>query len=128
MKALSLLVRAATCAALSLIAFSAVAADYPTPQEGDWVARDFRFHTGEVMPDLRLHYTTVGAPSGQPVLILHGTSQSGTAMLSPVFAAELFAALLGVGDHDSADAAGGFPLGATPDRRADRIHSSVAGS
>jgi hypothetical protein len=62
MKALSLLVRAATCAALSLIAFSAVAADYPTPQEGDWVARDFRFHTGEVMPDLRLHYTTVGAP------------------------------------------------------------------
>ena len=90
MKALSLLVRAATCVALSLIAFSAVAADYPTPQEGDWVARDFRFHTGEVMPDLRLHYTTVGAPSGQPVLILHGTSQSGTAMLSPVFAAELF--------------------------------------
>ncbi len=90
MKALSLLVRAATCAALSLIAFSAVAADYPTPQEGDWVARDFRFHTGEVMPDLRLHYTTVGAPSGQPVLILHGTAQSGTAMLSPVFAAELF--------------------------------------
>jgi homoserine O-acetyltransferase/O-succinyltransferase len=89
MKALSLLVRAATCAALSLIAFSAVAADYPTPQEGDWVARDFRFHTGEVM-DLRLHYTTVGAPSGQPVLILHGTAQSGTAMLSPVFAAELF--------------------------------------
>ena len=62
MKALSLLVRAATCAALSLIAFSAVAADYPTPQEGDWVAPDFRFHTGEVMPDLRLHYTTVGAP------------------------------------------------------------------
>ena len=90
MKALSLLVRAATCAALSLIAFSAVAADYPTPQEGDWVAPDFRFHTGEVMPDLRLHYTTVGAPSGQPVLILHGTAQSGTAMLSPVFAAELF--------------------------------------
>jgi homoserine O-acetyltransferase/O-succinyltransferase len=90
MKALSLLVRAATCAALSLIAFSAVAADYPTPQEGDWVARDFRFHTGEVMPDLRLHYTTVGAPSGQPVLILHGTAQSGTTMLSPVFAAELF--------------------------------------
>ena len=90
MKALSLLVRAATCAALSLIAFSAVAADYPTPQEGDWVAPDFRFHTGEVMQELHLHYTTVGAPSGEPVLILHGTTQSGTGMLSPAFAGELF--------------------------------------
>src|SRR5467141_4111518 len=90
MKVLSLLVRAAICVALTLIAFPAVAADYPTPQEGDWVARDFRFHTGEVMQELHLHYTTVGAPSGQPVLILHGTTQSGTAMLSPVFAGELF--------------------------------------
>jgi homoserine O-acetyltransferase/O-succinyltransferase len=68
------------------------AADYPAPKEGDWVARDFRFHTGEVLPELRLHYTTVGEPSGQPVLILHGTTQSGTAMLSPVFAGELFGA------------------------------------
>ena len=90
MKVLSLLVRAAICVALTLIAFTAVAADYPTPQEGDWVARDFRFHTGEVMQELHLHYTTVGAPSGQPALILHGTTQSGTAMLSPVFAGELF--------------------------------------
>lgn len=92
MKVLGLLVRAAICVVLSQIAFAAVAADYPTPQEGDWVARDFRFHTGEVMPELHLHYTTVGAPSGEPVLILHGTSQSGTAMLSPVFAGELFGA------------------------------------
>ena len=80
MKALSLLVRAATCAALSLIAFSAVAADYPTPQEGDWVARDFRFHTGEVMPELRLHYRTVGDSSGQAVLVLHGTALSSADM------------------------------------------------
>ena len=50
----------------------------------------FRFHTGEVMPELRLHYTTVGAPSGQPVLILHGTTGSGATMLSPAFAGELF--------------------------------------
>jgi homoserine O-acetyltransferase len=52
--------------------------------------RDFRFHTGEVLPELRLHYTTVGAPTGEPVLILHGTTQSGTALLSAVFAGELF--------------------------------------
>jgi homoserine O-acetyltransferase/O-succinyltransferase len=66
------------------------AADYPAPAEGTWVVRDFRFHTGDVLPELRLHYTTVGAPTGEPVLILHGTTQSGTAMLNPVFAGELF--------------------------------------
>src|SRR4030088_1891193 len=91
MKILSLLLRAATTALLCLIALAAAAADYPAPKEGDWTARDFRFHTGEVMPELRLHYTTVGAPSGQPVLILHGTTGSGAAMLSPAFAGELFA-------------------------------------
>ena len=63
----SLLLRAATAFALSMTALAAGAADYPTPKQGDWVARDFKFHTGEVMPELHLHYTTVGAPSGQPV-------------------------------------------------------------
>src|SRR5947209_16855014 len=73
-----LLPRAAAIIGLTLSAVcAAAAADYPAPQEGDWVARDFRFHTGEVMQELHLHYTTVGAPSGQPVLILHGTTQSG---------------------------------------------------
>ena len=71
---------------------SAEAQVYPTPKEGDWIARDFRFHTGEVTPELRIHYTTVGEPSGQPVLILHGTTQSGAALLSPAFAGELFGA------------------------------------
>jgi homoserine O-acetyltransferase len=66
------------------------AADYPAPKQGEWVARDFKFHTGEVMPELRIHYTTVGEPSGQPVLVLHGTGGSGNAMLSPGFAGELF--------------------------------------
>jgi homoserine O-acetyltransferase len=90
MKILGLLLHAATAALLCLIALAATAADYPAPDEGDWIARDFRFHTGDVMPELRLHYTTVGAPSGQPVLILHGTTGSGATMLSPVFAGELF--------------------------------------
>ena len=44
------------------------------------------------MPELRVHYMTVGEPSGQPVLILHGTTQSGPALLSPAFAGELFGA------------------------------------
>src|SRR5271169_2300840 len=74
----------------ALISFSAVAADYPAPKQGDWVARDFKFHTGEVMPELRIHYTTVGEPSGQPVLVLHGTGGSAASMLTPAFAGALF--------------------------------------
>src|SRR5262249_58446609 len=66
------------------------AAEYPAPKQGDWIVRDFRFHTGEVLPELRLHYTTVGAPSGEPVLILHGSAGAGANMLNANFAGELF--------------------------------------
>ena len=76
--------------AAALIALGARAADYPKPEEGSWVVRDFRFHTGEVLPELRLHYTTVGARSGEPVLVLHGTNGSGAGFLTPAFAGELF--------------------------------------
>ncbi|MCP3387439.1 alpha/beta fold hydrolase [Bradyrhizobium sp. CCGB12] len=86
----------ASCVALSAvllsISTSGWAADYPAPKQGDWIARDFKFHTGETMPELRLHYTTVGEPSGQPVLVLHGTGGSGASMLTPAFAGELFGA------------------------------------
>ncbi len=66
------------------------AADYPAAREGSWVVRDFKFHTGEVLPELRLHYTTIGAPSGEPVLVLHGTNGSGTGLLNANFAGQLF--------------------------------------
>ena len=81
---------AAAAAALAFVSFAASAADYPAPKEADWVARDFKFHTGETMPELRIHYTTVGDPSGQPVLMLHGTTGNGSGMLTPAFAGELF--------------------------------------
>jgi len=90
MKISSLLSRAAASAALCLSALAAMAADYPAPKEADWIARDFRFHTGDVMPELRLHYTTVGEPSGEPVLVLHGTAGSGTGLLTQAFSGELF--------------------------------------
>jgi homoserine O-acetyltransferase len=77
---------------VAFIAAPAIAADYPAPKTGEWVAKDFRFHTGEVMPELRLAYTTVGDPSGRPVLVLHGTTGSATSMLTPAFAGELFGA------------------------------------
>ena len=67
-----------------------IAADYPAPKQGDWIAHDFRFHTGEVIPEARLHYTTVGEPSGEPVLIMHGTGGSGANFLNAAFAGELF--------------------------------------
>ena len=73
---------------LAFVSFPACA-DYPAPQEGSWTARDFRFHTGEVM-DVRLQYRTVGAPGGEPVVVLHGTTGSGASMLTPAFAGELF--------------------------------------
>ena len=84
------LARTLSTLALVLLAVPALAADYPAPKEGSWVVRDFRFHTGEVLPELRLHYTTVGAPTGEPVLILHGTTGSAASMLGPAFAGELF--------------------------------------
>ena len=90
MKVITTLLRAIWAAAFAMTAVPSLAADYPAPKEGDWIVRDFRFQTGEVLPELRLHYTTVGAPTGEPVLILHGTTQSGASMLSPVFAGELF--------------------------------------
>jgi homoserine O-acetyltransferase/O-succinyltransferase len=80
----------AILAAWLLAAFACLAADYPAPQEGSWVAKDFRFHTGEALPELRLHYRTVGSPKGEPVLVLHGTTASGASMLTPAFAGELF--------------------------------------
>ena len=74
-----------------------LAAEYPAPQEGDWVARNFQFKSGESLPEVRIHYMTLGTPqrdaSGvvrNAVLILHGTGGSGRQFLSPSFADVLF--------------------------------------
>ena len=72
--------------------FCALAADYPPPQEQFWVAKSFKFHTGETLPELKMAYTTVGDPSGTPVLLLHGSNQSAANLLTPQFAGELFGA------------------------------------
>jgi len=81
---------AALAVVLAMTSTIALAADYPAPKQGDWVAKDFKFHGGEIMPALRLHYTTLGAPTGQPVLVLHGSGGSAASMLTPAFAGELF--------------------------------------
>ena len=76
--------------ALVLLSVPAAAAEYPGPKQGDWIARDFKFHTGEVMSELKLHYTTIGDPAGIPAVVLHGSGQSAGNMLTPAFADELF--------------------------------------
>ncbi|HEY6511455.1 MAG TPA: alpha/beta fold hydrolase [Burkholderiaceae bacterium] len=76
----------------TLLASASVAADFPAPKQGTWIARDFKFHTGEVMAELKLSYTTVGAPTGEPVLMLHGTTGSAASMLTPAFGGELYGA------------------------------------
>ena len=77
-------------ASVTGVSVTAMAADYPAPRQGDWVAKDFKFHTGEVMPELKLHYTTLGETTGEPVLVLHGSGGSAASMLTPSFAGELF--------------------------------------
>ena len=80
-------------AALSALSGAdAIAADYPSPSQGEFIAHNFKFHGGEVMPELKLHYTTVGEPTGQPILVLHGSGGSAASMLTPAFAGELFGA------------------------------------
>ncbi len=72
------------------------AAELPIAQ-ADYVIRDFRFASGETLPELRLHYATLGTPQRDAngavrnaVLILHGTNGSGSAFLGDAFAGTLF--------------------------------------
>src|SRR6202035_4721078 len=79
------------------IGSSLLAADYPPPNEGDYTARDFKFASGENLPELRIHYRTLGKPekdaqghTRNAVLIMHGTTGSGAQFIRPEFAGELF--------------------------------------
>src|SRR5207245_9775563 len=57
--------------------------------EGDFVLRNFRFASGDTLPELRLHYCTLGTPGSCAVLVLHGTSGSRGQLLVSSFAGEL---------------------------------------
>ena len=80
-----------------LAATSAWSADYSSPTESDFTIRDFKFASGETLPELRLHYRTLGKPekdaqgkTTNAVLIMHGTTGSGAQFIRPEFAGELF--------------------------------------
>ena len=89
----------ATLTLLFFIAPSARAAHYPTPREGNATFKDFHFASGETLPELRIHYRTLGAPVRDSkglvrnaVLIGHGTGGTGAQFIRPEFAGELFVA------------------------------------
>ena len=80
-----------------LPATAALAAGYPAPAEGDFVIRDFHFASGESLPQLRIHYRTIGQPRTDAhgavrnaVLIMHGTGGNGGNLVRDEFAGELF--------------------------------------
>jgi homoserine O-acetyltransferase len=90
-------IRSLTFVSAIFIASFVFAADYPTPTEGDYTLRDFKFTSGETLPELRLHYRTLGKPekdaqgkTTNAVLIMHGTTGSGAQFIRPEFAGELF--------------------------------------
>ncbi|MGE5102449.1 MAG: alpha/beta fold hydrolase [Deltaproteobacteria bacterium] len=72
-------------------------ADAQAPAGNDYVIRDFKFESGETLPELRIHYLAFGHPrrdaSGvvrNAVMVLHGTTGSGAGFTSRTFAGELF--------------------------------------
>src|SRR5476651_2605887 len=74
------------------------AATYPTPAEHDFLVRDFHFASGETLPEVRIHYVTIGTPARDEkgavrnaVLILHGTGGSSQQFLNDHLAGVLFA-------------------------------------
>lgn len=89
-----LLTLAGSLAALML---ASPAASQPAPVEGDFIAPAFALTSGRSLPELRMHYRTLGQPRrdadgriGNAVLLLHGTGGTGAQFLSPQFAGELF--------------------------------------
>src|SRR5712691_9672777 len=86
-----------SCFLLLFLAGTLAAADYPTPTEDDYTIHNFKFASGETLPELRIHYRTLGkidkdaqAKTRNAVLIMHGTTGSGAQFIRPEFAGELF--------------------------------------
>lgn len=85
---------------LLLVTRVGLAADapvYPNATEGDFAIKDYKFASGETLPEVKLHYRTFGVPTrdaqgriNNAVLLLHGTTGSGVQFLSPTLAGELF--------------------------------------
>ncbi|HKC62562.1 MAG TPA: alpha/beta fold hydrolase [Pyrinomonadaceae bacterium] len=91
------LLTALACSVSAQSTQTPTAPDYPAPVGGDFLVRDFHFTNGETLPELKLHYTTVGTPVRDKdgvvrnaVLIMHGTGGTGRGFLNERFAGVLF--------------------------------------
>ena len=85
-------------ALLALTFPSISAAQYPAPDQHDFILKDFKFRSGGSLPELRIHYRTLGKPERgaagavrNAVLIMHGTGGSGAQFIRSDFAGALFA-------------------------------------
>jgi homoserine O-acetyltransferase/O-succinyltransferase len=95
--------RLAVVVALSLVmpvaalAQAAKETAWPNQREGDFIIKDYRFASDETLPELKVHYTTLGTAKRNAageivngVLLLHGTSGTSKNWLLPSLADELF--------------------------------------
>src|SRR4029453_10498129 len=89
--------RLALAAVFLLIPLGASAQTYPAPVERDFIAKNVSFASGESLPEVRIHYRTVGQPRKDAdgvvrngILILHGTGGTGTQFLGEGFAGRLY--------------------------------------
>lgn len=83
--------RAISAAALLALSMTLTqAAEFPPPRDGAFVLTNFKFSTGETMPELKVAYKTIGDPKNEAVLVLHGTAGSSANMLTPGFGGEMF--------------------------------------
>ena len=74
----------------ALASAGAAAAQTPKAQDATWTIADFKFHDGAVLPQMKVHYYTLGSPANPAVLVLHGTGGTAAGMLSPAFGGVLF--------------------------------------
>jgi homoserine O-acetyltransferase len=82
---------------LALVTPPVIAQTISVPAQGDFVLRNFKFDSGEVLPELKLHYRTLGTPRRDAagvvrnaILVMHGTGGSGGGFISDQFAGVLF--------------------------------------
>jgi homoserine O-acetyltransferase len=87
MKGIKTLVLALALAAMA----GAARAQLSEPRSETWTIKDFRFHDGAVLPQMKVHYLTLGDPKNPAVLVLHGTGGNAAGLLNPAFGGVLFA-------------------------------------
>ncbi|HEX4005062.1 MAG TPA: alpha/beta fold hydrolase [Acidobacteriaceae bacterium] len=100
------MLRSACCLLFAALGGAGAVAQIPQPvypptqwpiRDGDFAIHDYRFGTGETLPELKLHYLTLGQPhrgsdghTDNAVLLLHGTGGNAHTLLNPVFSDVLF--------------------------------------